>query len=271
MTDRVSRDLFRPGSFRVMFGETAQSWVDPDDPWHLEYEYVQRVTEALDLTVLRRPDGERLRIVHLGGAAMTIPRWVAARRPQTAQVVCEPDVELTAEVRRKVPLPPRSGIKVRDVDGRAGVAAMPARWADAVVLDAFEGARVPGDLVTEEFWGEVARVARPGAVVVGNVTDRAPFGWARRTVAGVRGAFRHVCLSAEAAVWKGRRFGNLVIVASDVALPLTDLADRARRVAFPYQLIAGRALDRWSGGAQPFTDADTTHSPAPPGGRSWFS
>lgn len=271
MGERVTRDLFRPGAFRVMFGHTAQSWVDPDDPWHLEFEYVQRVTEALDATVLGRHDDQRVRVVHIGGAAMTIPRWVAARRPHTAQVVCEPDVELTEEVRRTVPLPPHSGIKVRDVDGRSGVAVMPDAWADAFVLDAFDGSSVPADLVTTDFFADVARVCRPGAVLVANLTDQAPFGWAKRAVSGICAHFRHAAVSAEAAVWKGRRFGNLVVVASAAPLPLDDLRTRAHRAAFPYQVLAGRALTRWLGGAQPFTQADTTPSPGAPGGRSWFS
>ncbi|MBK8462258.1 MAG: fused MFS/spermidine synthase [Nigerium sp.] len=254
-----------------MFGDTAQSWVDPSDPLHLEFEYVQRVAEALELTVLARPVGERVRVVHLGGAGMTIPRWVSVRRPHTAQVVCEPDVELTEEVRRLVPLPAASGIKVRAVDGRSGVAAMPDDWLDALVVDAFDGSSVPGDLVTEEFWAEAARVARPGAVVIANITDRAPFGWAKRVVAGVRQPFPNAVVSAEAAVWKGRRFGNVVVVASDAALPVPGLEQRAHRAAFPYQLLSDRALHRWLGGAQPFTDADATPSPAAPRGRSWFS
>lgn len=271
MADRLTRDPVRPDAFRVMFGPTAQSWVDPADPLHLEFEYVQRVAEALELTVLARREGERVRVVHLGGAGMTIPRWVAARRPETAQVVCEPDVELTEEVRRKVPLPPHSGIKVRDVDGRTGVAAMPDSWFDALVVDAFAGASVPGELVTAEFYADAARAARPGAVLVANITDRAPFGWAKRVVAGVRATFRDVVVSAEAAVWKGRRLGNLVIVASDAALPVAELEQRAHRAAFPYQLLHDRALHRWLGGAQPFTDVDATDSPGMPGGRSWFS
>lgn len=270
MADRLEPDPFHPGAFRVVFGETSQSWVDPDDPLNLAFEYVQRVAAILDETVLARDDDVRLRVVHVGGGGLTLPRYVAARRPHTAQVVLEPDAELTDEVRRKLPLPRHSGIKVRAQDGRAGVGALPEGYADAVVLDAFDGSQVPASLVSGEFFAELALRCRPGAVLVANVTDRAPFGWTRRVAAGVTRAFRHVDLSAEPAVWKGRRFGNLVFAASDAGLPTHALNRRAAQSPFPYRSLGGRDLTRWLGGAQPFTDADAEPSP-PAGGRAWFS
>lgn len=270
MGARLEADPFHPGAFRVMAGDTAQSWVDPRDPLHLEFEYVQRLTEALDATVLRRPAGERLRIVHLGGGGLTIPRWVAARRPGTAQVVCEPDADLVDDVRRLLPWTRQSGIRVRIVDGRSGLEAMPPDHADAVVLDAFDGPRVPADLATAGFFDAVALRRRPGAVFVANVTDRAPFGWARRFVAGAAAVFGQLLVSAEIPVWKGRRFGNLVVVASDARLPATELSRLAARAAFPYRTIAGRDVVDWLGGATPFTDADAQQSPVPRKG-TWFS
>lgn len=267
---RVEADPFHGGAFRVMAGDTAQSWVVVDDPLHLEFEYVQRICEALDATVLRRPAEERLRIVHLGGGGLTIPRWVAAKRPRTAQIVCEPDADLIDDVRRLVPLPKQSGIKVRTVDGRAGLEAMPPDYYDALILDAFDGARVPSALATGEFLDEVAARRRPGAVFVANITDRAPFGWARRFVAGVRATHRSLVVSAETPVWKGRRFGNLVVVASNGALPATELSRTAARAAFPYRFLAGREVVDWIGDAAPFSDADAQSSPVPRSG-TWFS
>lgn len=267
---RVESDPFHPGAFRVMAGDTAQSWVKPDDPLHIEFEYVQRVVEALDATVLRRPAAERLRIVHLGGGGLTIPRWVAATRPGTAQVVCEPDADLVDDVRRLMPLPRHSGIRVRTVGGREGLEAMPPGHFDALVLDAFEGPRVPEDLATGDFLAEVAARRRPGAVFVANVTDRAPFAWGRRFVAGVLAVHRSITVSAESSVWKGRRFGNLVVVASDAALPATELSRRAARAAFPYRFLAGREVVDWVGEATPFSDADAQASPVPRRG-TWFS
>ena len=270
MEHRLEADPFNPGAFRVLAGDHAQSWVDPADPLRLEFEYVQRISEVLDATILTASDDQRLRVVHLGGGGLSLPRWVAARRPHTAQIVCEPDAALTEQVRRILPLPPRSGIKVRDVDGRAGIVAMPHDYADAVVLDAFDGLQVPADLATEEFLDEVVLRRRPGGIVVANVTARAPFGWSRQFTAGVADRFRSVLVSAEAAVWKGRRMGNLVVAASGRSLPVPQLTRVAAAAPFPYQLKSGRELERWLGGASGLRDADATPSPGRAKVRGWF-
>lgn len=254
-----------------MFGATAQSYVDPNDPERLEFEYVQRICEALDATVLTAAEGVRVRVVHVGGAGLTIPRWVEARRPRTAQIVCEPDTELTEEVRRKLPLARNSGIKVRALGGREGIAAMPVDYADAIVLDAYADARVPAELATGEFFDEVAPRLRPDGVFIANIADKAPFYWAKRFVAGVAARWSSVAVSAEPSVWKGRRYGNLVVVASRTALPVDELSERAHRAAFAYRVSAGRELRRWLGGASEWLDADEQPSPGPPGGASWFS
>ncbi|MFT3860734.1 spermidine synthase [Micropruina sp.] len=270
MNDRVQPDREVRGAYLVCSGRTQQSWVDPDDPLRLEFEYVQRIAEILRVTILTREPDARLRVVHLGGGGMTLPRWLASVRPGTAQVVCEPDAELLAEVRRKVPLPPRSGIKVRETDGRTGVAAMPSDYADAVIVDAFDGLHVPGELATTEFFGQLRRVLRPGGLLVMNLADESPFGWSRACLAGVQVHFRHLLASAETAVWKGRRYGNVVVAASHAALPFDTIAADARRALFGYRAVAGAELRRWVGSALPFTDDAPRDSYGPTSGHTWY-
>ncbi len=270
MSNRVIRDQDNPGSYLVVSGPTSQSWVDPNDPLRLEFEYVQRIGEALEETVLARSPTERIRVVHVGGGGLTLPRYVEARRPHTAQIVLEPDADLVAEVRTRLPLPRRSGIKIREVDGLTGVAAMPGDYADAVVVDAFAGAQVPGELATAEFFDDLFRVLRDRGLLCMNLTDSAPFAWAKRCVAGLSGRFDHVVVSAEIPVWKGRRFGNLVAVASQRPLPVEAMGRWAARAAFPYRLLWGRPLLRWVGDAVPFSRVDAVASPDPAWGRAWF-
>ncbi|MDR1431862.1 MAG: fused MFS/spermidine synthase [Propionibacteriaceae bacterium] len=247
-------------AFIVANATTEQSWVNLDDPLLLEFEYVQRIAEALEATVLARPPAERIRVVHVGGGGMTLPRYVAARRPHTAQLVLEPDGSLVEQVRRRLPLPVNSGIKIREVDGLDGIAAMPADYADAIILDAFAAACVPGELATAEYFADLARVLRPTGVMLMNLTGKAPFDWVRRTLAGIASAWPKLAVSAETPVWKGRRFGNFVAVASAAPLPVSALDGAVAKAAFPHRLSWGAGLNRWIGAAAPFTAADSRPS-----------
>lgn len=185
--------------------------------------------------------------------------------------MCEPDADLVEEVRRKLPLPKHSGIKVRVTEGRPGLAEMPGDYADVVILDAFDGMTVPASLVTgssSPTWP--ASCVRAGC-------------WRRTWPTGSRSAgrnesslyigasLRHLHLVSESAVLKGRRYGNLVVFASRERLPHDALARAAHGSPFPQRALFGRDLARWIGGAQPFTDDDAVWSPAPDGGRLWFS
>jgi hypothetical protein len=259
---------------------TDQSFVDPGDPTWLEFDYVRRVAAVVDQFA---PAGQRLRCVHVGGAGMTLARYVAATRPTSAQIVFEPDAGLTAAVRAVAPLPPRCGVKVRARDGRAGLAELPDDYADIVIVDAFAGASVPGELATQEWFAAVARVLDGDGVMIMNLTDQAPLTWSRRTIAGIVPGFAagragppdrarpatRLALAVEPSTLTGRRFGNLVVAAGGRLDPAAWHRSSARE-AFPYRVLAGEELTRWLGGARPFDDSDATASPPPPGGPTVF-
>jgi len=257
-------------AFVVVNGETEQSFVDLSDPLRLEFEYVQRIAEVLDETVLARPRTETVRVAHVGGGGLTLPRYVQARRPGTAQIVFEPDTDLIERVRKELPLPGRATTKIRPMDGRLGLAEMPSGCVDAVVVDAFAGASVPAELATRLFFADGVRVLRDSGVLVMNVTDSAPFDWAKRCIAGVVANAAQVVVIAEVPILKGRRFGNLIIVAG-ATLPLEALAERLRLASFPHRLLAGPPLRDWLGGALPFEGDDALASPEPNWSKTWFS
>jgi hypothetical protein len=251
----------RPDAWVLRFDGADQSHVDLGDPTRLEFDYVRRMGDVIDAW---QPAGEPARFVHVGGAAMTLPRYVAATRPRSAQVVLEPAVAVTELVRAELPLPPRSGIKVRPVDGRAGVAALRPDSTDLVVLDAFADARVPAELVTTEFFESVALTLVQDGWFLLNLTDRAPFAWTRRAVAGLRATYPHLLLAAEPATLRGRRFGNLLVVASRGPVPTAALRERATTSPLPYRVLDARQVSDSFGGGIQFTDADTEPSPADP-------
>lgn len=246
-----------PGWVLVMDG-VAHSWIDPDDPTRLEFGYMLRMADYLDAAA---PPRERMRVVHVGGAAMTMARYIAARRPTSPQIVLEPNEALTAMVRRELPLPSHSGIKVRPVDGRSGIAEMADDYARVIIVDAFDDARVPAELVSDAFVADVARVLDAQGVLLLNLIDIHPLGWTRRVLATLTHHFDHLALSAESATLKGRRHGNLVVAASRAPLPMDDIVRRAAGSAFPYRVLYGSGLGSFVGAAEPFTDLDAQPSP----------
>lgn len=254
-------------AFTLRVGRTDQSYVDLDDPTRLEFDYVQRMADVIDSAA---PAGERIRIVHVGGAGLTLPRYVASTRPQSGQVVFEPDTELTDFVRTHLPLPARSGIKVRATDGRSGVTELRDAYADVLVVDAFVGAQVPADLTTSEFFVQARRVITETGIVMLNITDRGPFTYARRVLAGLVEALPHVVFCAEPSTLKGRRFGNVIIAGSPQPMPVAAIAQRAGSSPFPYRVLHDARITQLVAGAAPFTDADAEVSPAPPHGLGHF-
>lgn len=255
-------------AFTLRVGQTDQSYVDLDDPFRLEFDYVQRMADVIDSAF---EAGVPVRTVHVGGAGLTLPRYLAASRPTSAQVVLEPDAGLTDFVRAELPLPKRSGIKVRSVDGRLGITDLRDAYAEALVIDAFVGPLVPAELGTTQFFAQARRVLTPSGLLIMNITDRGPFDYARRIVTGLTSSFAYVALCAEPSTLKGRRFGNVIAVASPVALPLQPLAERAGQGPFPYRVIHGSRLEQLRSGARPFVDADSESSPAPPRGMTHFA
>lgn len=187
-----------------------QSIVDRSDPTHLVFDYMRRIADVVD----EMPAGP-LRVLHVGGAAMTLPRYVAATRPRSAQIVLEPSTTVIEQVRAEAPLPPRSGIKVRPVDGRAGILAVRDQSQDVVILDAFADAVVPVELTSAGFVEQVRRVLAPDGVFVANLVDQPPFRRVRDFVAAAR-ALGEVVVGAEPATLKGRRAGNVIIASGGV-------------------------------------------------------
>jgi spermidine synthase len=261
-------DLDRPRAWMLLVGGVPQSHVDLDDPRHLELEYMRRLGHVVDLAA---PAGAPLRVLHLGGGALTLARYVAATRPGSSQLAVESDAEVASLVRRRLPLdqPARSRtragrITVRVADARAVLEQVPAGSFDVLVADVFAGGQTPAHLTSVEFTAAAARALAPSGVFAGNVADGPPLAHSRRRVATARAVFRDACVIAEAAVLRGRRFGNLVVAATDGELPVAGLTRRAAADPFPARVVDGADLDRFVAGARPITDCDAEPSPVPP-------
>jgi hypothetical protein len=253
-----------PGCWTLLVDGVPQSYVDTLDPTRLEFDYVRRLAWVLDAAA---PPGEPVRVLHLGGGALTLPRYVAATRPGSVQRVVECDAALIDLVRRELPLPRGADLRVRHGDARAVVAAAAAARFDVVVTDVYRGARMPGEVTTVEFAAQVARVLKPGGLHAVNLTDRAPLAFTRGIMAALGAAFADTALIAEPGVLRGRRFGNLVAAAvTGGGLPVAEITAAAAGEVFRPRVVHGAALVRFLAGARPVTDAAAPDSPVPPRG-----
>ncbi|MER5951446.1 fused MFS/spermidine synthase [Streptomyces sp. NPDC001904] len=263
-TARLLPDVDRRRAWLLTVDGAPQSYVDLDDPAYLEFEYARRLGHVLDCAA---DEGVPLDALHLGGGALTLPRYVAVTRPGSRQHVVEADGGLRELVAEQLPLPDGgAGITVHGGDARAWLEAAPADSADVLVADVFGGSRVPAHLTTLEYAHEADRVLRPGGTYAANLADGAPFAFLRSQLATFSAVFPHVALIAEPAVLRGRRFGNAVLVASRAEFDTPELARRTARDAFPARVEHGEALHRFVGDARPVTDAEAVPSPEPPGG-----
>ena len=252
------------GGVTVMMDGSPQSHVDLADPRNLGFEYVAHFAAVIDTL-----PGGPIAITHIGGAGLTLARYVNADRPGSPQIVLEPNASLTELVRRELPLPRAHRIRVRPVDGLSGIVQLANASADVAVLDAYAAGRVPRELGTVEFLTDVARVLRPNGTMLLNLADEPGMAYVRRVYAGLVAVFGHVALLGTHDVLKGKRFGNTVAVASCSPLDIAALRRQVARSPFPTGLRDGIQLARTFAGSSAFTTADSAQSPPPPPIKGW--
>jgi len=258
-------DISRAGAWILYLAGTPQSQVDLDDPAYLEFEYIRRIGHLLDIAA---PAGEPLRVLHLGGGALTLPRYVTATRPGSSQLVAETDAALIDLVRKHLPLNhPKRGqgrVRIRIGDAREVLESVRPGSFDLVISDVFSGPRTPAHLTTVECHAAAARALRPGGIYAVNVADGPPLGHVKAQVSTIGSVFPYGCMMAEPPVLRRRRFGNLVLAGSHRAFPEEELRRRVAADPFPARLVCGADLVRFAAGARPVTDATAQPSPLPP-------
>ncbi|MEU6507443.1 fused MFS/spermidine synthase [Streptomyces sp. NPDC046942] len=262
-TAKLMPDVDRARAWLLTVDGAPQSYVDLDDPAHLEFEYARRLGYVLDAVA---EAGRALDVVHLGGGALTLPRYVAATRPGSRQDVVEADAGLLDLVAEHLPLPAGSGVALHAADARAWLEGAPDDHADVLIADVFGGSRVPAHLTTLAYARAAERVLRADGVYLANLADQAPFAFLRSQLATFAEYFEELVLIAEPGVLRGRRFGNAVLAASHRPLDIAALARRCAADAFPARVEHGAAVREFIDGARAVEEADAVPSPEPPAG-----
>ena len=230
----VERDPDRPSGRLLLQDEMEASYVDLADVTHLEFDYMRWLRIVLRAVSARR-------VVHVGGAACALPRALAAEWPDGRQEVCEIDGEVLALARDHLGLRRTRGLRVREVDGRAWLAGRPDASFDAIVIDAFLGARIPRRLVSLPALRDAARVA---PLVLVNVVDDRTGHEVRAVAAGLAEVTSHVWLLSG-------RAGNTIVAGGVRVPPLDRIAAAAAADSAPAQVTEPARLRQLIVGAAP--------------------
>ncbi|WP_110589963.1 spermidine synthase [Microbacterium suaedae] len=253
----------------ALSGEREAVLVRDDTGWRLEVDGVlqshvapagepARLASARWMIAAIGP-GSPLRVAHLGGGLLTLPRLVADVRPGSAQLVLEIEPAYVALAGTRLPAP--DGVEVREADARDWLdGADPAAW-DAVTVDVFAGGRIPPRFTSIESVRAARRALADDGVLVINSTAGPELDFTRRQLAGLRTVFRHVALIVQGSSLGGLRFGNACMIASDAPLP----ADRIRSAlrGDPSRGALVTDLDELVGDADPLSEREGLWSPTP--------
>ncbi|WP_412475189.1 spermidine synthase [Gordonia sp. LUNF6] len=238
----------REGGWLLTVNGVQSSHIAPARPDLLEFEYMRQAVAAVEDRYPDRSAG--LRFLHLGAAACALPRALAHTYPASRHVAVEIDAELARLAREWFDLPRAPRLRIRVGDAREVVTGLREQTRDVVIRDAFAESLTPDHLKTAEFTQAVRRVLAPGGLYIANCGDRRDLKSVRSEVATVAEVFANITLIADPSMFKGRRSGNVVVVASDGPVPDSpELERRLRSDPEPARLMTGDAARAFGSGA----------------------
>ena len=244
---RVVPDEDRPSGRLLVLDTLRHSYVDLEDPTHLEFGYTKAFADVVEAVA---PPGA-LRVLHIGGGGFTMPRYFRAVRPGTTGVVLEIDPGVVELAQQRLGARPGPDLEVHVGDARQLVAELRPGAYDVAVGDAFAGLSVPWHLTTLEFARAVRSKLQPGGLYVLNVIDHPPLRFARAEAATLLRVFGHVVVVARPETMAGEQGGNLVLAASDRPIAEEQVRSRLAARAAEEQVLAGSTF---AGGEAVLTD-----------------
>jgi spermidine synthase len=249
----VVTDSDRASGRVLMLDGAPHSYVDIVDPTYLDWDYAKAVASVIDTAY---PEGLPLRVYHIGGGGLTLPRYLEHVRPGTSSLVSEIDPGVVKIDTEQLELKTGQGIEVRVEDARLGIGRLADDSRDLVLGDAFGGVSVPWHLTTREMVREIDRVLTEEGVYVINLLDYGSLGFARAEVATLTETFDHVALATETdTLTQGEKAGgNLVAIASNQAFDVASIGTRISERRVDWKVITGAELAAWTGDASVLTD-----------------
>ena len=257
-------------SGRALWLDTLRhSYVDLDDPSHLEFTYTAWFGDAI---TAHAPEGRALTTLHVGGAGFTMPRYLRSEHPGSTSTVLELDPLLVDIAKQELGLELDDDIEVVTGDARNSIEQLPDDVYELVIGDAFGGVAVPWHLTTREFTEQVARTMTDDGLYVMNVVDYGPRRFLRAEIATLDVVFDHVAVIGRNGGFDedpGDAAGNFVVLASNAPLPVVEVVAANRARGADDVVLDGGELEAFVGGAQVLTDdhapVDQLLTPRPSG------
>ena len=248
----VTVDAERDSGRLLLLDTLRHSYVDLEDPTHLEFTYAQALSDVLE--TLGGP-GEPLDVLHIGGGGFSLPMYLEATRPGTFSRVLELDPVMVQLAEDELGLQLSENLQAQTGDARLNIGEEPDGRYDLVIGDAFGGQAVPWHLTTRELVEEVERVLTTDGTYAINLIDYGPLGFARAEAATIRDVFDHVAVIAPPERIEGRDGGNFVMVGSNAPIDLDGIQARAVERGDDDIVVGDAAgLDAFIDGARVLTD-----------------
>lgn len=260
-TAELISDDDRPGSWLLKINGVQSSHVDTADPLRLDFEYMRWMAALIESYWTT---DAKLRALHLGGGACSMARYLAAAYPNARQAVVEIDGRLAELVRAWFNIPRAPLVKIRVGEAREVLESLTGGSRNLIIRDVFAGPYTPDELTTVEFTGHAKRVLSTGGMYIVNCGDAPNLSRAKQEMATIGSIFPHTVIVADPPMLKGRRYGNVIIAASDV--PLGNDPQLARRLlggGVPAQVWDDARVRQFSAGAAVLHD-ESEEEPVPP-------
>jgi spermidine synthase len=153
----------------VVLDNLIHSYVDLQDPLHLQYGYEKTYA---DLVSWKAKSNPQFRALIIGGGGYTFPRYLEAKYPEAHIDVIEIDPHLTQLAHKYLGLSPNTRIRSFNDDARWVLMNFKERGVyDFVFGDAFNDLSIPYHLTTQEFTSMIRSLLKPDGILIANVID----------------------------------------------------------------------------------------------------
>ena len=192
--------------------------LDLSGPPKLNFDYAKRVAYLTDHFF---PEGRPISVLHLGGGALSIPRYIEQTRPGSRQVVVEVEKDVITFVEEHFPLPSDTNIELIYADAADIRHIMEDRYLafDLILCDVYMDYLAPTEESALKFYSALDDLLSEDGIVVINAVDalETQEAFAYKHFEYSKDVFDRVAVLADVEDLENNRKTNILIVAGGIA------------------------------------------------------